>query len=156
MNILKGGKHATIHWISYGLPKDDQNQFQDPYEAYNRFYHPYYPWYNTDQQLPQSGLLQGQLALEHEPSGHSSEKRSTSSCSSHHHHHRHCPVHSHHNHSPVSSSQSRHTPAQNPSPPSVQPEANNDQASNNQPVSKKSSGKSIKKIIGKLSLWLRS
>lgn len=83
--LKKGGKHATIHWISYGLPRDDQHRdpesghnhlndhdpfhhARDPYETYYKFNPPYYPSYKTDH-LAQNALHHRQHVLEHEPSG---------------------------------------------------------------------------------------
>lgn len=178
--LKKGGKHATVQWISYGFPRDCEHQYQQvqqypdqsvpfyppryPYEtaAYNNQFNnpPYYPaWYNN--MMPQNGgalpLPHGNHVLEHEHSGHGHEgnirKRSFSGRS----HDPQCPLHSkhHHPHSPLSSSQSGHTRVQNssPPPPPIRSGITNDQTNNNQPtVSKQSSScVSIKKIIDKLS-----
>jgi len=45
--LKKGGKHATIEWISYGFPRVDQNQFQDQAIGYNNNYSsPQDPFYH--------------------------------------------------------------------------------------------------------------
>ncbi|KAJ1443665.1 hypothetical protein SESBI_00256 [Sesbania bispinosa] len=152
--LRKGGKHATIQWISYGFPRDDQNQVHDHESAYNNYMishdpfsqarypyenyqlnPPYYPWFN----MPLSALPYENHDLEHEPCGHSEGRSSGRS------HHPHCHLHSQHHHSAMSS-QSGHTQMQSSSLPRIQPETI-DQATN-QPTSKQSSCMGIiKKLL---------
>ncbi|KAF1883999.1 hypothetical protein Lal_00012959 [Lupinus albus] len=159
LKLIKAGKHATIIWITYGMPKHNQQQPQypqndhyyqprGPYNQHQQFQLPYnHSWNNnTNNCLPQSGINNHmqQHGLGYEPSRHGGEIRGSGRPNQHY-----CPVHSRYQHYPLSPT-SGFVPPRNSSPQSMQNGANGQARSRY--ASRKPYRIFIKKFIEKFNL----